>query len=353
VELRILRKLFTPEEAELAVHVTLIPEEAYVIAHRAGLSQDAAADRLAAMAQKGLIFCVHRENRAPRYQAAQFAVGIWEYQVNKMDEAFVRDMEEYWPIFFDMDLWQAAPQLRTIPVRESVRVEHEIMDYERAEALIREQSAIAVAPCVCRQDREIAGEPCDKPLETCLSFGSGADYYVHNGMGRAVTQEEALSIIRQANEAGLVLQPSNSKTATFICCCCGCCCGVLRNIKAQPHPAELVASPFEATLDVEACVGCGVCVDRCQMDALALTDGVAALDPDRCIGCGLCVTTCPTGALTLMRKPPSKQRPVPRDITQTMLKVGQARGKLGPSDLVKLLAQSKKDRLLARKREGE
>jgi hypothetical protein len=38
VELKILHKLFTPEQAVLAVHCTLIPEEARVIARRAGLS---------------------------------------------------------------------------------------------------------------------------------------------------------------------------------------------------------------------------------------------------------------------------------------------------------------------------
>ncbi|MGC9349226.1 MAG: 4Fe-4S binding protein [Anaerolineae bacterium] len=349
VELRILRKLFSPEEAKLAVCVTLIPEEAYVIAHRAGIPQEEAAQRLADMAAKGLIFSIHRERRAPRYQAAQFAVGIWEYQVGRMDEEFVRDMDEYWPIFFDVDTWRATPQLRTIPVNESVSYQAEVMAYEQAEALIRDHDKIAVAPCVCRQDRAIAGEPCDKPSETCLSFGAGAEYYVRNGMGRPISQEEALEIIELANEAGLVLQPSNSKTASFICCCCGCCCGVLRNLKREPAPADLVVSAFLATLDADACIGCGVCVDRCQMDALSLADGAAVLDQSRCIGCGLCITTCPTGALTLARKPASEQPDIPKDMTHTMLKLGQSRGKLGPGALIKLLAQSKKDRLLAKK----
>jgi ferredoxin len=301
------------------------------------------------MAARGLVFCIHRDPKAPRYQASQFAVGIWEFQVGRMNEAFVRDMDEYWPIFFDINTWSAMPQVRTIPVYESVSYQAEVMAYEQAELLIRDHDKIAVAPCVCRQDREIAGEPCDKPAETCLSFGAGAEYYVRNGMGRAISQDEALDIIALADEAGLVLQPSNSKTASFICCCCGCCCGVLRNLKREPAPADLVVSAFSAELDADACVGCGICIDRCQMDALTLTDGAALLTPDRCIGCGLCVTTCPTGALTLIRKPTEEQPHIPKSIAQTMLKLAHARGKLGPTTIIKLLAQSMKDRLLTKK----
>lgn len=349
VELRILQRLFTPEEAALAIHLTLLPEEAYVIAYRARVPRAEAEQRLAEMAHKGLIYSIHHEGRAPQYQAAQFAVGIWEYQVNRLDKAFVRDMDEYWPIFFDIDTWQAGPQLRTIPVGESVSYRHDILPYEQAESLIMAHDRVAVAPCVCRQDRAIAGEPCGKPLETCLSFDAGADYYIRDGRGRAISKDEAIAIIRQANKAGLVLQPSNSKTASFICCCCGCCCGVLRNLKRQPNPAELVASAHTAALDENACIGCSVCVDRCQMEALRVVEGKAVLNTQRCIGCGLCVTTCPTGALSLVRKPPAEQPHVPRTIAQTMLRLARARGKLRLTDLILLVLRSQKDRLLGRR----
>jgi Na+-translocating ferredoxin:NAD+ oxidoreductase subunit B len=349
VELRILRRLFSPEEAELALHLTLIPEEAYVIAYRAGISQKEAEARLAAMAHKGLIFSIHRDPHAPQYQAAQFAVGIWEYQVNRMDAAFVKDMDEYWPVFFNLGSWQAAPQLRTIPIRESIEFSLDVMPYEQAEALIRAHDRFAVAPCVCRQDRALAGEPCDKPAETCLSFDGGADYYVRDGRGRAITQEEALDIVKHANDAGLVLQPSNSKTASFICCCCGCCCGVLRNLKLQSNPAELIVSAYVATLDREECIGCSLCLERCQMDALRMTGDRITLDANRCIGCGLCVTTCPTGALTLSRKPAPDQPRIPRTMAHTMLQLAYKRGKLTPGSLVEMVAKSQWDRLRGRR----
>lgn len=349
VELRILQRLFTCHEAELAVHLSLIPEEAYVIAFRAGISRQEAASSLATMAKKGLIYSIHRNGSAPQYQAAQFAVGIWEYQVNRMDEAFVRDMDEYWPVFFNLGNWQAMPQLRTIPIHESVNYSHDIMPYEQAAAMIGAHDRIAVAPCVCRQDRAIAGKPCEKPEETCLTFDGGADYYIRDGRGRAITQAEALDIVRNANEVGLVLQPSNSRTASFICCCCGCCCGVLRNLKQQPNPAELVISAHVAALDPESCIGCGRCLERCEMDALDKHSTKVSVLTHRCIGCGLCVTTCPTGALTLNRKPSSDQPRIPRTMAHTVLRLAHARGKLGPIDLIKMVVKSQWHRLVGRR----
>lgn len=83
------------------------------------------------------------------------------------------------------------------------------------------------------------------------------------------------------------------------------------------------------------------------MEALSMTGEKVLLDADRCIGCGLCVTTCPSGALTLKRKPETEQWKVPKDPIAAAISHGQARGKLGMAELLKLQAKSKWDRLLA------
>lgn len=51
VELRVLRKLFTPVEAELAVQLRYLPEPVGVIAERWGLPEAEAAEKLASMAR--------------------------------------------------------------------------------------------------------------------------------------------------------------------------------------------------------------------------------------------------------------------------------------------------------------
>lgn len=281
--------------------------------------------------------------------AIHYVIGIWEFHVNELDPELVRDMEEYIPTLFNLDLWKKAPQLRTIPVGRSIPVQLDVMPYEKAEELVLSHKKILVAPCICRKERSLLGEGCDKPLESCLIFGRGVDYYRKNGIGRNIDQQEALSILREADKAGLVLQPSNSKKIVNICCCCGCCCVVLRTIKRHPRPASMVSSPFAATADSDKCIGCGVCVKRCQTEALRLENDKVVLDVERCIGCGLCVSTCPSGSLTLVRKPESELSEVPRSMIGSYLNLSRARGKLGGIDRAKIKIKSKMDRVMAEK----
>jgi electron transport complex protein RnfB len=349
VELRILRRLFSPQEAELALHLTLIPEEPRVIAHRAKLGTEEAANLLEEMAKKGLIFRIRSKDRPARYMAAQYVIGIWEYHVNDLDPELIRDMNEYMPALFDHEMWKKAPQLRTVPVGRSIDTAREVLTYENAEELVRAQERFAVAPCICRREAEITGSACDKPVETCLVFGVASDYYVRNRIAREIDEQEALDILKEADKAGLVLQPSNAQKIVNICCCCGCCCQVLKGFKRHPRPATLVSTPFMASLDPATCKGCGTCVERCQMEALRLDNDKAVLDVDRCIGCGLCVSTCPTGSLTLVRKPDPEQKEIPRNMTEALLNLSRVRGKLGPLSLARMQIKSKLDRRLAAK----
>jgi electron transport complex protein RnfB len=348
VEQRILRRLFTPEDAELALSLTLLAEEPRVIARRAGIPVEEAARRLEAMEKKGLIYGIHSPGKPPQYMAEQFVVGIWEFQVNNLSPELVHDFEEYNSTLFDPNIWKKVPQLRTIPVGEAIDAQMEVMAYERAEELVQAHDRFAVAPCICRREKRLVGEGCDKPLETCLSFGMAADFYQRNGLGRAITREEALEVLKQAEASGLVLSPGNAKEPLFVCACCGCCCGVLRSVKRYPKPASLVSSAFVAEVNLDTCQGCGTCTERCQMEAVRLDDGKVTLDLDRCIGCGLCVTTCPTESLSLRRKPEAEQSYVPKDVVDTSIKLGQARGKLTTPGMVGMMVRSKVDRLLAR-----
>jgi H+/Na+-translocating ferredoxin:NAD+ oxidoreductase subunit B len=349
VEQRILRRLFTPEDAELALSLTLLAEEPRVIARRAGIPVEEAARRLEAMEKKGLLFSIHAPDKPPQYMAQHFVIGFWEQQVNRLTPELVRDFEEYMPALADPQIWKKAPQIRTIPVGESVDAQLEVMAYERAEELVQAQDRFAVAPCICRREKRLMGEGCDKPLETCLAFGIAADFNVRNGLSRAITKEKALALLKEAETAGLVLQPGNAKDPLFICACCGCCCGILQTMKRYPNPARYVSTPFVAEVNLDTCKGCGTCTERCQMEAVRLDDGKVALDVDRCIGCGLCVTTCPTESLSLRRKPETEQSYVPKDVVDTNIKLGQARGKMTMPGMVGMMVKSKVDRLLAPK----
>lgn len=326
--LRLLMRLFTPEEAGLAVHLTMEQEDADTIASRAGLPAAETRQRLAGMAHKGLVFSVQPATGPPRYQAVPWVVGIYEFQVNRLDEGMLRDLAEYQRTRTPRPA-SAISQLRTIPIGRSIGPQLEVLSYERVDELVEGHDHIAVTACLCRRIARMSGRGCDAPEETCLTFGTFADYYVQTGRGRAIDRAELATILKKADRANLVLQPSNSRDISFLCCCCGCCCGALKGLQAHPRPAAAVTSPFVARLESEECNGCEVCLERCQMKALASGEDHVVLHDERCIGCGLCVSVCPTGALTLARKPESPRRVTPVTLDDTWRVIAQAQA--GPS----------------------
>jgi electron transport complex protein RnfB len=325
VEMRILKRLFSPEEAQIATALTMMPEPVAGIAARVSSNEAQLGDALEAMAQKGLIFRISKRDNT-LYSAAQFVVGIWEYHLNDLDEDLIRDVNEYMPTLMKKSwLSTKTKQLRVVPVAKSVSAEMAIMPFEAAEEIINKQSKIVVSPCICRKEQKMIGKGCDKPMEVCLAFGAGAYYYEKNGLGREIDKKEALELVKKGVDAGLVLQPGNQQKSMNICMCCGCCCGILKNLKTMDKPAQLVHTNYYAQVDEEACIACEACVDRCQMDAITV-DESAQVNLERCIGCGLCVTDCPTDAMLLKQKAQDSHYVPPKNVFETYVNIAQERG---------------------------
>ncbi|KPJ77270.1 MAG: 4Fe-4S ferredoxin [Deltaproteobacteria bacterium SG8_13] len=325
VELRILKRLFTAEEARIAMGLTMMLEPVSAIARRLGVEAKDLQPALDQMSRKGLIFRSTKQGQT-LYMAAQFVVGIWEYHVNDLDEELIKDFNEYVPHLIQRS-WveRKTKQLRVIPVSASIRADMQVMPYEEAEEIIRRQSKIVVAPCICRREHRMAGAGCDKPMEVCLLFGSGAYFYEQNGLGRPVSSDEALTILDRAMEAGLVLQPGNAQKPSNICMCCGCCCQILKNLNNLEKPALAVDSNYYAEVNPAICNGCGVCETRCQMGAIELRE-IARILPERCIGCGLCIPTCEEQAIRLTAKDADRQIVPPKNLVDTYLQLARERG---------------------------
>ncbi|MFH0996594.1 MAG: 4Fe-4S binding protein [Pseudomonadota bacterium] len=325
VELRILKRLFTPEEAEAALALTMFPESADAIAKRLGKDETDIEKLYYSMSKKGLINRSGKEQY--KYMAAHFIVGIWEYHVNTLDEELIQDFNEYLPQIWEKRwIKQKTQNLRVIPVSKSITVEMNVMPYEEAESIIKKQSKIVVAPCICRKEQNMAGHGCDRPLETCLTLGAGALFYEQNGIGRSISQEEALAILNEGIEAGLVLQPSNSQNPFVICMCCGCCCLVLKNLNRLPEPARVANTNYYVTVSENDCTGCGNCEDICQMGAIIVKGESAVVNLARCIGCGLCVARCEFNATTLVKKEESEIYAIPANTVEQYMNMARERG---------------------------
>jgi NAD-dependent dihydropyrimidine dehydrogenase PreA subunit len=305
-DIRVLKAFFSPEEAEFATFLTFFPSTAKDIWRRVkrklGMSLKETEEMLETMKNKGLIY--HGEDPTsgrPLYLNAPLAIGFFEFAINNLNTAKVEALEEYLDTFLGEFFSTGIPQVRTIPIDAAVTPKTEVMPYDQVWQLVDQMKGpFAVAPCVCVQERAVLGQKCEHDLtERCLT---NSKWYVEQGHAREITKAEAKALVMQAQEEGLVIQPGNYKKGEWFCLCCGCCCGILSNAKKLEKPAKLLATNYYSEINPDLCEACGVCVERCPMDAVIL-DEVASINRDRCIGCGVCIPTCPAEAIQLIRKP--------------------------------------------------
>lgn len=309
VELRILKRLFNPDEAQLATHLSYEPcsvDHIFEKAKGTGMSLKDMEKMLDRMMKNGVIGQIER--RGVRYFFNKpFVVGMYEGQVNKLTPEFLREVEEYTRAAFGRAfLSTALPQMRTIPVRASIPFDYQVTNYEHMTEIIENADGpIVILECICRKKAAMMGNQCQATTrtETCMVFGDTAKNCINSGKGRSISKIEAWEISKQNESDGLVLQPSNTQKAEFVCACCGCCCGILSIHKKLRKPVDLWATNYYAEVNADNCTGCETCLTRCQVNAITINeDRVSRINLDRCIGCGNCITTCPSEAISLLRK---------------------------------------------------
>ena len=340
-EIKILKHIFTPEEAEIACCLDYKFEALETILGRAGHLVDSVEElekHLENILQKGGIESQTKNGRT-HYCNAPLVVGMYEFQLNRLTPDFIEAFGEYtsdkkYGIEF---LSTRLPMMRTIPVAKSIRPQHNVATYDEVMSLLQNAEApFAVHECICRKKKSLQGHTCKATdrKETCLSMGGMAQTAISAGAGRKISREDATAFIEQNQKEGLVLQPSNSEKIEFICSCCGCCCGMLGIYQDLPKPLDFWATNYYAAVDEESCESCGLCTRRCQVEAVAIAKKKqpAAVNRNRCLGCGLCVPACPAKAITLVKKPAEVKPPKTREQLHEIL----ADGRKGTLEKLKL-----------------
>jgi len=218
VELEILKRLFTPEEAEIMLGLKPMPEKLSSIAERMGRDETELGKTLYDMSKRGLLMRWQAPDKDMYYFLIPWAIGIFEFQLNNLTRENVELFEKYYEEGMAPS-WKNRKTglVRVIPVQKEIEGKTEIQPYERVSQIIEKHTRFAVADCVCRKVAKIQGHGCDKLMEACMSFGPAADFYIENGIGREITKEEAKDILQKAEEAGLIHCSTNKVgTKTFI-----------------------------------------------------------------------------------------------------------------------------------------
>jgi len=313
--MRMLRIIFKPEEAEFINSVFdgpfVDPRTAEQIAEKIGRDKEEVRLVLEELAGKGLIFEFRsRADNNLYYTMLPMVPGVFEYFMEGEPSDEKREIAKLFDKMYrswGMELGASNyPFIRVIPVEKKLDVKAEVLPFERVSEFIRDARSISVMNCVCRT----TFNNCDRPLEVCFAFDSTADYLVKYKGARYVSFDEAIQILKKAEEAGLVHITNNQqKRPTFICNCCPCCCGFLRGLTELHNPRTLTKSNFLPKIDNGLCTRCESCISICPMEAIfhhyphnpELSDDEIKIIEERCIGCGLCSNKCPREAITMVR----------------------------------------------------
>jgi Pyruvate/2-oxoacid:ferredoxin oxidoreductase delta subunit len=337
VEIKILKHIFTPEEAEITSYLSYRFETLKTIFGKVEhlVESPEELEKLLDRIQKKGGIETKVKNGTKHYCCAPLVVGMYEFQLGRLTPDFVKDFNEYttdkkFGIEF---LSTELPQMRTIPVSKSIHPQHNVSTFDEVATLLQQaEKPFVINECICRKKKSIEGKACKVTdrKETCLGVGDMAQMALQIGLGREITRDEAISIIEQNQKQGLVLQPSNTEKAEFICSCCGCCCGMLEFHKNIPKPLDYWASNFQAVVDTNTCEGCETCEQWCQAGAISVSENQqqAIVDLDRCLGCGVCVPNCPTESISLFKKTTEVKPPQTREDLYEIIMAGK-KGRLG------------------------
>ncbi len=332
--LKVLRWIFSPEEADLASMMKLRGETVEELATRLNRDPDDLLKMLEVMIEKGQIRGWN-SSTGRRYALIPFAVGIYEEQLDRMDPEFAQLVEDYFIKGRGGDLFGTEPAIfQVISVNQAVNTELEIHPYEAAERIIGGAKSWGMRECICKKHQDLLENPCSYPTSVCLVMSQQKENaFDEDELTATITKEDSLRILREAEEAGLVHCTMNIQEGhSYICNCCTCCCNVLRAVSVSGAPHAFVKSNFLAAVDADLCTGCETCVDRCQFDALSVPDGICIVDKNNCIGCGVCSLACPEDALSLDPREGAKHSP-PESFMDWMTQKATSRG-VDPSDLL-------------------
>ncbi len=312
----ILKELYTEDEADLIVKMPYGLNTLKYIQRVTGIESAKLKNLLDRLCDKGLMIDAWY-GKGFRYTVSPLVIGIFEFtmmrtrgELNTKEWArlfhdYLQDKNSFYKA--NLGHGEKVMPLRTIPHEETIDMSEyvEVLDYEKATAIIENTQKFAVGICSCRHEKLHAeNRQCHAPLSMCASFDSAADYMIRHGFAEEVEKSQMLENLARSRELRLVLNADNvQKNVGFICFCCGCCCNVLLGVSSFGYANAIVTSSFIARSNTETCAECGDCAEICPVNAIKMKPGSGPIvDDSICMGCGVCALDCSTESMKLIKR---------------------------------------------------
>jgi len=300
--LKILKLLFTEDEATVALGLGFFPFTTKEVSHRTGIKENFVITHLESLANKGVVFA--RKKKDVWGYALVNTFHLFENPYRKgIHDDLIKQLTPLWkkylPIFGKNVGIEKTAFSRVIPINKKIEAASEVLPYEQVSELINKAKTIGIGHCSCRE----LEQNCDAPKETCMMFDNTCNYLVDRGFAKSITKDEALKKIKEFDEAGLVRLVNNTQDKLeFVCHCCSCCCGILSAFSKHGNIGAFTRSAFLPERNMEICIGCGICADgKCPTQCIEMVNGKPDVKIDKCIGCGICASRCPNDAIKLIR----------------------------------------------------
>jgi len=326
--LEFLKLMFPTEEEAKIISIfdqpLLDQKNPQKIAKLTGLDLEKVNETCEKMVEKGVIL-----KSGKKFGLLPIMPGLFEfYFISGKDENLVQAAELFheiidlgllnewyssdYPFFRTLPSSSLSQKIKTVEINEDVGAQHEILVFEDVEKYVQLAKSITVVKCACRTTYALLGETCEKPMEICMALNLASNALNDYHLGRPISKEEALELLKVAEDNGLVhtiINGSGPDTPMLICNCCSCHCGVLNGLTKLNNPRAFAKSNFRPEIDRSICKRCETCLKICPMSAIwhhwphqaDLSDNFIIIKEERCIGCGLCAHHCQTEAISMKR----------------------------------------------------